>query len=256
MLTQALGAGFFAAALAMAAPATAQEVDDAAPLPPTGSAATFVPPAHDATGYQTLNRGLSPEETTWHVRVALNVAALGCRGPNEAATTAAYNTILRADAAALAAAASGTEGVYKARHGTLWQARYDDDMTRLYNFFAQPPAHDGFCEAAEAVLRQSATVEPSSFPAFAAAALPRLEAPFIAFFASYDDYRASLAAWKARHTAVVIATASAPPVGPAAAPVAQVVAASVSPTPTTEPAAPVLIASVSVPATPAFGPQP
>ena len=245
MAKQALRRAAFAVALVVATPAVAQEAEDAVPTPPAGAAVTFVPPAHDATGYLTPNRALTPEETTWHVRVALNVAALGCRGPREAATAAAYNAMLRSNQAALAASASASEGVFKARHGAAWQARYDDDMTRLYNFFAQPPAHDGFCAAAEAVLSESAAVDPGNFPTFAAAALPRLEAPFLAFFAAYDEYRTSLAAWKARRTAVVIAAASPPPVTVAAVPPAPVA-------PERAPV-PVMLAAVSPTH---FGPQP
>jgi hypothetical protein len=248
MATQALRRAALAAALVAAAPVSAQQVDDAAPLPPVGAAATFVPPAHDDDGYRTPNKALTPGETVWHVRVALNVAALGCRGPEEAATAAAYNAMLRANQATLAAAASASEAVFQARHGAAWQARYDDDMTRLYNFFAQPPAHDGFCQTAEAVLRESAAVAPADFPAFATAAMPRLEAPFLAFFAAYDAYRTSLAAWKTRHATVVFAAASVPPVatGVAAAPAPMAVAAAA-------PAEPVMIASVSPTH---FGPQP
>jgi hypothetical protein len=243
MLRQALAAGL-AAAFAMSAPAVAQQVDDAAPMPPAGAAATFVPPAHDATGYRTPNRALTPEETVWHVRVALNVAALGCRGPEEAALVEAYNTVLKSNAATLAASLAATEEMFKTRHGAVWQARYDDDMTRLYNFFAQPPAHDGFCATADAVLRESAAVDPAAFPAFASAALPRLEAPFVAFFAAYDEYRTSLAAWKARRTTVVIAAASPPPMAAAVAGAAS---------PAESAPQPVMIAAVS----PAhFGPQP
>ena len=76
---------------------------DVAPTPPAGAAISFVPPAHDATGYRTPNRALTPGEATWHLRVALNVAALGCRGPEEAATAAAYNALLKANEATLAA---------------------------------------------------------------------------------------------------------------------------------------------------------
>ena len=47
---------------------------------------------------------VSPLETLWHVRVALNVAALGCRDADEAATVAAYNTLIRRQSAVLAAA--------------------------------------------------------------------------------------------------------------------------------------------------------
>ncbi len=91
-----------------------------------------------------------------------------------------------------------------------WQSRFDDDMTRLYNFWAQPAAHAAFCREADAVLRDAAVVEPSDFGQFAAAALPRLERPFLTFFAAVDRYRADLAAWRAVH-APQVALAALPP---------------------------------------------
>jgi hypothetical protein len=260
MTVRALRAAATATALLIASPSLAQSVDDAAPLPPAGASPTFVPPPHDDAGYKTPNRALTPEETVWHVRVALNVAALGCRGAGEAETVAAYNAVLKAEAPVLASAMAATENGFKARHGDAWQARYDDDMTRLYNFFAQPPAQSGFCSTAQAVLRESAAVAPADFPAFAAGALQRLEAPFTTFFAAYDAYRTSLATWQARRASVVIATASAPSVGLAVVPtrvavvqaeVAAVAAPSAEPPAEAPAATPVAIASVRM-----FGPQP
>lgn len=241
-----------ATAMMIAAPALAQTeaapVAEAAPVPPAGAAPTFRTPERDAAGYVTPNRSLSAEETTWHVRVALNVAALGCRDAQVEATTAAYNAILTTDREPLAQAASAVERLYRARHGAAWQAAQDDAMTRLYNFFAQPPAHDAFCAEAQAVLRESATVAPANFAPFAAAALPRLEAPFLAFFEAYDGYRRDLAGWQARHPAplpsVVIATAAVPTVGGAAT----VAADPVIVPPPVVPTLPVALAAVSAPA--------
>jgi hypothetical protein len=192
----------------------APPIEEVAPRLPAGMAASFVPPPQDADGpYATPNRDLSADETTWHVRVALNVAALGCRDADGAATTAAYNALLDTEKAPLDVASRGMAARYQARFGPAWQARHDDAMTRLYNFWAQPLAHDGFCAAAHDVLREAAAVEPSSFAAFAAAVLPRLEAPFLAVFAAADDYRQQIARWQDRHTPrIVIATAAVVPV--------------------------------------------
>ena len=204
-----------------AVPAVAQEVpaapqpavfvqpapaDDAEPRVPEGFAKSFAAPARDAGGaYRTPNRDLSPAEVTWHVRVALNVAALGCRYE-----ATAYNAMLSTEKEPLAEADTGARAAERARGGD-WEARHDDAMTKLYNFWAQPPAQAGFCAAAADVLREAATVEPANFPAFAAAALPRLEAPFVAAFARFDGYRAEVAQWRARHQpAVEVATAPVP----------------------------------------------
>ncbi len=206
-------------------PALATPADDAEPRVPDGFARSFAAPARDAGGaYRTPNRDLSPSEVTWHVRVALNVAALGCR---DEAT--AYNAMLTTEKVPLAGADAGAQAAERARGGD-WQARHDDAMTKLYNFWAQPPAQGGFCAAAGEALREAVNVEPADFPAFAAAALPRLEAPFVAAFARFDGYRAELARWTARHQ-------------PAAVPAVTVASASTTPT-----TAPVLLASVSAPA--------
>jgi hypothetical protein len=192
------------------APVAAVEAVDAMPVAPALVPASFVAPGRDAGGYRTPNRDLTPEETSWHVRVALNVAALGCRGADEAAITAGYNAVLGTQRAALAQAAAGTEQVYRARAGAEWQGRQDDDMTRLYNFWAQPPAQESFCAVAATLLREAADLPPDGFAAFAAAALPRLEAPFTRFYAAWDGYKDALAAWQARHASGLVIATSAP----------------------------------------------
>ncbi len=198
-----------AAPAAIAAPAravTVALVDDAEPALPKGGSPGFEPPAPDgAGGYLTPNRGLSGEETTWHLRVALNVAALGCRG----ALVDGYNALLTAHKTALAATADAVTMRYKARFGQGWQAQHDDAMTRLYNFWALPPAQGAFCAAAQAVLAEAATLAPDTLPGFAATALPRIEAPLVAFFADYDRWRTAHAGWAARHTrAPIVAVAA------------------------------------------------
>lgn len=122
--------------------------------------------------------GLTAAETVWHMRAALNVAALACRGAEGEETVALYNTMLQGDASPLADAAAGTDRVFRARFGSRWQDAEDSAMTRLYNAFAGTGAHDAFCASAHAVLREVASVEPSDFADFAAVALERLEAPF------------------------------------------------------------------------------
>jgi hypothetical protein len=121
---------------------------------------------------------LSPDEVAWHVRAGLNVAALACRDADAETMVAQYNAMLAADRALLAAARAGVESDYRVRFGAAWQARDDDDMTRLYNHFATPEAHDAFCATARELLRDSETVAPGEFYAFARYALPRLEQAF------------------------------------------------------------------------------
>jgi hypothetical protein len=197
----------------MPTPAAPSELDeDAPPRPIEGVAATYRTPVRDAQGYVTPNRQLSPEETTWHLRVAFNVAALGCRDADEHATVAAYNALLAAARAPLAAASTGMERTYQVRYGAKWRSAHDDAMTRLYNFFAQTTAHDEFCVAAKAALAAAQTAKPEELPALAAAALPRLEAPFLAFYARFDAYQEEYAAWRGRHLPRVLIASAAPAV--------------------------------------------
>ena len=121
---------------------------------------------------------ISPLETLWHVRVALNVAALGCRDADEATTVAAYNSLIRRNTAVLAAANGAVDARYKAQYGARWQDVRERDMTKLYNFFAQPTAQAEFCATAKDVLAQIGTVDPGALMAFAKAELPALEEPF------------------------------------------------------------------------------
>lgn len=195
-------------------PAPQPELDeDAPPRPIEGVAATYRTPGRDAAGrYLTPNRELSPEETTWHLRVALNVAALGCRGPEERTTVAAYNGLLTTGRAQLAAAAIGMERRYQVKFGAKWRAAHDDAMTRLYNFFAQTGGQAEFCTEARTVLAEVQAVGPETLPAYASTALPRLEAPFLAFYARFDAYAEEYAAWRGRHQPRVVIAQVAPPV--------------------------------------------
>ena len=87
-------------------------------------------------------------------------------------------------------------------------------MTRVYNFFAQPTAKQAFCATARDVLAEVNGVSPQFFAAFAAEALPRLEAPFIAFYRRYEAYQTAYAAWRNRGQMVAVAVQATPPIAP------------------------------------------
>lgn len=175
---------------------------DSAPRPPEGAAANQSVPLHDATGvYATPNRGIGGDETSWHLRAALNVAALGCRDAAEAETIAHYNAMIAHHRAPLAAADAGVKAAYRTRFGARWESEHDARMTRVYNFFAQPPAQRRFCSVAREILAEVEQVAPERFGMYAAEALPRIEAPFTDFYRAYDEYRLAHAAWQARGTA-------------------------------------------------------
>lgn len=161
--------------------------------------------------YLTPNRNLSVDGTVWHLRAALNVAALACRGSDEAAIVAGYNAMLNRHKATLKDAQARLSAEYKGKGGD-WQDRYDDQMTRLYNFFSQSQARDPFCRAAATTLADSVTLTEATFPQFAADRLALLEKPFTDFYAAYDAWRlANPVASRPAATAIA-------PVAPRAAP--------------------------------------
>ncbi|MGP7795842.1 hypothetical protein [Sphingomonas sp. CLY1604] len=172
-------------------------------MPKGGYAGMAIPALMSDGRYATPNRNLSADATVWHMRAALNVAALACRGTDEAAIVAGYNALLTQQKAALATAQTRLAAEFKSGGGD-WQDRYDDQMTRLYNFFSQVPAHDAFCNAAAATLADSATVTAADLPAFAAGRLAVLEKPFTDFYAAFDAWRAQRAA--ANRMAMNVAT--------------------------------------------------
>jgi cell division septation protein DedD len=175
----------------------------AEPRPPAGAAKGLSLPSPDDQGrYATINSGITDKEAIWHFRAALNVAALSC---TDQSIRDNYNQLLKSRKAVFASA-------YAGETARLRGSALDQHQTRLYNFFAQPPAKIGFCRAADAEASQAVSVSAAEFPAYAVKALDRLEAPMIAFYAAYDRYRHELAQWKAnpRKPASVMTAAAEP----------------------------------------------
>lgn len=137
------------------------------------------PPQAASRAVAPINRGLSDAESLWHVRSALNVAALSCRGPNRANVVPAYNRLLRHHKAPLASAYAATEAKFRARHGGAWAKHYDTHATRLYNFFAMPTAQASFCRTSTSVLASANGMTAGALVAYAPSALAQLEAPFM-----------------------------------------------------------------------------
>lgn len=182
--------------------------------PPGGASANLVIPAALPDGsYPTPNRGLTEAASIWHLRVALNVAALGCRGSDAQALVSGYNAMLGSRKAMLASAEQALATQYDAKTATGRDA-YDDAMTRLYNFFAQPPAHDQFCTDAAAIMAAEPGIAPAAYPAFATASLARLDAAFTDFYRAYDAWRRSRLP-QTMTVAVTVPVAPAPTPAPA-----------------------------------------
>ena len=175
--------------------------------PPAGASPGMVIPVMLADGsYLTPNRDLSPAAATWHLRAALNVAALACRGPAGDAIAARYNAAIRRHAPMLAHAETQFAGEFRAAGGD-WRNRYDGEMTKLYNFFAFAPVRTDFCATADRVLGEMAGIAPAALPGFAQAQMAAIDRPFTDFYRAYD-------AWRSQRPTATLALAAATSPGP------------------------------------------
>lgn len=163
-----------------------------APMPKGGRPGMVIPVRLADGSYATPNRALSDAATIWHLRTALNVAALACRDADEPQTTAAYNVLLTTRKPQLAAAESALSTEFRTRGGD-WRDTYDDAMTKLYNYWSQDFARAGFCAAAKQVLAEAPAVPATEFTSFATTRLVMLDRPFNDFFQAYDAWRTQAA---------------------------------------------------------------
>ena len=162
------------------------------PTPPVAATPAFagygnltIPPRLPDGGYATPNATVSAAGALWHVRAGLNVAALSCRDADEAALVASYNAFIRTHAASF-------DKSYRAlgqEYGGV--AAFDEAMTRLYNYYALPPAQAGLCAAARAVLAELAAVPAGGLEPIAGATLARLDQPYRTVFAAQDAWLAT-----------------------------------------------------------------
>jgi hypothetical protein len=166
---------------------------------PPAPVAEQAPPSQPSTparnALRAANSGLSGEEAAWHLRSALNVAALACDRSGKLGIASDYNQLLARQRAPLAAAYRA-EGARFAGAGAL-----DAHVTRLYNQFAQPPAQAHFCAVAAQVAAEARAVPPERFIAYAPDGLARL-------VASFDERPAS--AMRMASTTATAATAGPP----------------------------------------------
>jgi hypothetical protein len=141
--------------------------DKTAPAPVEPSAPVAAPTPSPTP---TINSDLGPEEAVWHLRAALNVAALSCgQGPAGVTIVTRYNAFLTERKGVLAAAYAAE----RARHASA--AMLDRHMTQLYNFFADPASQRGFCAVARTVADRASTTPADSLANLASTALVELE---------------------------------------------------------------------------------
>lgn len=181
-------------------------------MPAGGRPGMTIPPRLADGRFMTPNEGLNGAAAAWHLRTALNVAALACRGADESAIIAGYNAMLAARKGELQAAESAVSAQYRGSGSADWRNDYDNAMTRLYNYWSQDFARADFCRAAATALAEVPGVPAGGLAGYANTTLGALDRPFTEFYAAYAAWRDG----QARQP--VIALAATPPApAPAAA---------------------------------------
>jgi hypothetical protein len=152
---------------------------------------------------RTVNTGLDDNETIWNLRSVWNVAALNCLDEAHKPILDGYGAFLKKNAKKLTAVNVALDKKYRTAAGSVaaGRAAREAHMTQVYNYFATPAAIGEVCNVALAVSNEWMQDQPKDLSAFAAAALPRFEAVYLAFFDGYDRYRADSAAWDAKYGA-------------------------------------------------------
>lgn len=181
------------------------------PVPPGSASLTQILPARALDGsFTTANSNLTGDRAFWHMKIALNVAAIGCRGPEETTLVAAYNQIIK----------NHTRTIQSTEKSVIAQLNKDLKMkgnvardklsTQLFNYFAQPPAQRAFCVKANEVAQIVAATETKNLVPESPAHLAALDKPFTDFYAAYAQYQTDVAAWDAQYGALYGPAATTP----------------------------------------------
>lgn len=155
---------------------------------------------------QTVNANLTPAQTTWNLRSALNVAALNCLKPQYAGILPAYKSFLETHARKLSATNRTLQSEFRQKYGPTYRDVQDAYMTQVYNYFALPPALDDFCTMSLAVATEMPKTSKEDIDLYASTALPRIESVFEDFFRAYEQYRVNLTAWNAQYGPPTVST--------------------------------------------------
>lgn len=201
------------------------------PLPPGNASLTQILPGRAIDGrFVTANSNITGDRAFWQMKIALNVAAIGCRGLEEATMVSAYNNIIKTHGKAIKATEKSVISDLAKANKTNGIKERDRLSTQLFNYFAQPPAQAAFCARANEIAQIVSTTAPADVVAQAPGHLARLDQPFIDFYEAYARYQLDVMAWDAKY-------APPPPIMSAPAPLTTSPSVLYAPTTTTAPGA-------------------
>jgi hypothetical protein len=205
------------------------------PLPPGNASLTQILPGRGIDGhFVTANSNISGDRAFWQLKIGLNVAAIGCRGTEEATLVSAYNNIIKAHAKIIKSSEKTVISQLGKENGNNGIAPRDRLSTQLFNYFAQPPAQRAFCTRANEIAQIVSSTPSAQVIEQAPAQLARLDQPFLDFYEAYAQYQLDAAAWDAKYApppAVMTAPVTATP-GAAYGPAAPETTAATPPAPT------------------------
>jgi len=175
------------------------------PTPPMGAPENMTIPelAEDGTR-KTVNSSLSSAQAVWNLRSAYNVAALNCKDVQYNPVLEGYKSFLKVHDKSFDKADAELKKNFVSSFGKTGTRERETYQTRVYNFFASPPVTANFCNAAMELAAEIALVPVGGLEAYAPQGLAKFEAPFMAFFDAYEQYRADLAAWRAKYGGIVV----------------------------------------------------
>jgi hypothetical protein len=195
------------------------------PLPPGSASLTQILPPRGLDGtFTTANSNLGADRSFWQLKIGLNVAAIGCRGAEEATLVSAYNQIIKNHSRTIQSNEKVVIAELNKELKTKGNASRDRLSTQLFNYFAQPPAQREFCAKANEIAQIVAAMPTKTVVVEAAPHLAALDKPFTDFYTAYAQYQTDVAAWAAQYGATYGAAQGTPasaaygPVQPAAAP--------------------------------------
>jgi len=182
------------------APVVQQQYTPRAPTPPFGASTLTIVPMLRADGLrETINRDIGPLETLWHVRAALNVAALSCTDPLYERLVDDYNAFISNNSASLSNANNAIIRKFQRETGAGYKTEHDRHQTRLYNYWSFSPLRRPFCDQAVQISQRAIVTKSADLNAFAEQALPELEKPFTDFYLAYEEYQRDLQAWRVQY---------------------------------------------------------
>ncbi len=187
------------------------------PQPPGYASLTQILPGRGIDGhFVTANSNISGDRAFWQLKIGLNVAAIGCRGAEEATLVSAYNNIIKAHAKIIKSSEKAVITQLGKENGNNGIAPRDRLSTQLFNYFAQPPAQRAFCARANEIAQIVSSTPTAQVIEQSPAQLARLDQPFLDFYEAYAQYQLDAAAWDAKYAPPPAIMTAPAPYGPAA----------------------------------------